>query len=88
MKLRHPRENNSEEHAKITAGKRLKGNKNAAKKTRRLELGWIHEGRQVRKKNGGGTRNIDVLKTATKKDLIKNCKEMFFPRWPIEILFH
>ena len=57
----------------------LDGNKNAAKATRKLELGWIHEGKQVRKKNGGGTRNLEFPKTATKAQILEKCTELFFP---------
>ncbi len=34
----------------------------AEKKTRKVEVGWIHEGKQVRKRKGGGTRTLDVPK--------------------------
>ncbi|KAK5600472.1 hypothetical protein CRENBAI_019728 [Crenichthys baileyi] len=37
-------------------------NKLAVRKTRRVELGRIHEGKQQRKKNGGGTRRVDSQK--------------------------
>lgn len=56
------------------------GNKNACKDTRRLELGWIHNGKQVRTKCGGGTRKLNVPKTAVYDDLIKLGKELFSPR--------
>ena len=39
-----------------------KNNKWAEKMTRKVELGWIHEGKQVRKCRGGGTRTLDVPK--------------------------
>ncbi|XP_078323566.1 uncharacterized protein LOC111103751 [Crassostrea virginica] len=64
----------------------LEGNKNAAKSSRKLELGWIHEGRQVRKKNGGGTRNVVFDKTATKKDILEKCKTLFFPNGKVKSL--
>ena len=51
----------------------LEGNKNAAKSSRKLELAWIHEGRQVRKKNGGGTWSVEFDKTATKLDILIQC---------------
>lgn len=53
--------------------------RNAVKTTRKIELGWIHEGKQVRKRCGGGTRVLDVNKNATKKDLLSHAKELFFP---------
>lgn len=59
----------------------LKGNKNALKKTKAIEFGWYHNryGRNVRKPNGGGTRQITVLKTATRGDLLGEGKKLFFP---------
>lgn len=53
--------------------------RNALKTTRKIELGWIHDGKQVRKRCGGGTRLLDVNKTATKMDLLFHAKELFFP---------
>uniref|UniRef100_A0A096M4T5 HECT domain-containing protein n=1 Tax=Poecilia formosa TaxID=48698 RepID=A0A096M4T5_POEFO len=54
-------------------------NKCALKKTRRIDLGWIHDGKQVRTRKGGGTRTIDVPKDTKKSDLINYSKELFFP---------
>ena len=34
------------------------GNKNASKSTLKVEIGWIHNGKSVRTKSGGGTRNL------------------------------
>lgn len=53
--------------------------RNAVKSTRKIELGWIHQGKQVRKRCGGGTRVLDVNKTATKMDLLLHAKKLFFP---------
>ena len=58
----------------------MKGNKRASKRSRKLELGWIHEGKQVRKRNGGGTRSITVDKTANKESLLQKATELFFPK--------
>ncbi|VEN64120.1 unnamed protein product, partial [Callosobruchus maculatus] len=49
------------------------------KKTRQIEIGWIHQGKQVRTKLGGGTRKTDVPKTARKNDILKIGKDLFFP---------
>ncbi len=49
------------------------------KATRRVDLGWIHNKVQVRKRKGGGVRNITVSRTATKADLIRKGKDLFFP---------
>ncbi|KAK7904900.1 hypothetical protein WMY93_017507 [Mugilogobius chulae] len=54
-------------------------NKWARKKTRKIEIGWIHEGKQVRKRRGGGTRTIDVPKETRKADLFTYAKDLFFP---------
>lgn len=61
-------------------GKLLIGNKNACKGTRRIEFGWLHNGKQVRTKCGGGTRKLVAPKTAGYDDLIKLGKELFFPK--------
>ena len=50
--------------AEVHKGKKGKmarvGNKHAKKNCRKTELGWLHAGKQVRKVNGGGTRNLSV----------------------------
>ncbi|XP_046701301.1 uncharacterized protein LOC124382965 isoform X1 [Silurus meridionalis] len=53
--------------------------RNATKSSRKIELGWIHEGKQVRKRCGRGTRILDISKDATKNDLMAHAKELFFP---------
>ncbi|XP_039663394.1 uncharacterized protein LOC120563341 [Perca fluviatilis] len=58
---------------------RANPSKNALKTSRKIELGWIHEGKQVRKRSGGGTRVLDVNKDSSKKDLMSHAKELFFP---------
>ena len=55
------------------------GNRNAQKQTRKIELGWIHLGVQVRLRKGGGKRKINIKKDATKKDMIKEGIQLFFP---------
>ncbi len=57
----------------------LKSNKRAWKKTRKIELGWIHDNRQVRKRSGGGTRVLDMNKNATKTEILSQAKKLFFP---------
>ncbi|OWF51200.1 hypothetical protein KP79_PYT12981 [Mizuhopecten yessoensis] len=63
----------------------LSGNKNAKKSTRKIELGWLHYDitsqmfKQVRKRNGGGTRKLDVDKESDKGDLEEKAKALFFP---------
>lgn len=54
--------------------------KNAVKSSRKFELGWIHEGKQMRKRSGGGTRTLDESKKATKADILSHAKELL-SRW-------
>ena len=49
------------------------------KSSRKIELGWIHEGKQMRKRSGGGTRVLEVSKNTTKTDILSHAKEQFFP---------
>ena len=60
------------------------GNKNACKRTRTIELGWIHkpsesESKYVRSNKGGGTRKIKIAKSATKREILEESKKLFFP---------
>ena len=89
MKLGNPRQDTESEkdcdadhddEDMLSMKKRMKGNKNAAKPTRKIELGWIHDGKQVRKRCGGGTRSVTVAKTSNKQDLLKIAKGLYFPR--------
>ncbi|KAL7401028.1 hypothetical protein ABVT39_021651 [Epinephelus coioides] len=57
----------------------LKTNKRACKMTRKIELGWIHDNKQVRKRSGGGTRVLDINKKATKSEILSHAKKLFFP---------
>ena len=56
----------------------LEGNENAVKSSQKLKRGWIHEGRKVRKKPGGGTRSVVCDKTTTKQEILIKCKILFF----------
>ncbi|CAI5671030.1 unnamed protein product [Oreochromis niloticus] len=69
------------EEAFVSKRKRTyaKNNRWAEKKTRKIELGWIHEGKQVRKRRGGGTRTFDVPKDSKKADILQYAKDLFFP---------
>lgn len=42
-------------------------------------MGWIHQGRKLRKRRGGGTRTLDVPKESKKRDILPYAKELFFP---------
>ncbi|XP_055026977.2 uncharacterized protein [Misgurnus anguillicaudatus] len=61
----------------------LLGNKNAEKKTRKIELGWLNYQdsmyKQVRRPTGGGTREIVVSKDDTVSTIIEKGKTLFFP---------
>lgn len=57
----------------------LRSNKRAWKTARKVELGWIHDNRQVRKRSGGGTRVLDIHKSATKTEILSQAKILFFP---------
>lgn len=57
----------------------LDGNKHATKKTRIIDMGWMHEGKQVKQKQGGGTRQLTVNKTTNKSALIQLGVGLFFP---------
>ncbi|XP_076880222.1 uncharacterized protein LOC143528391 [Brachyhypopomus gauderio] len=59
--------------------KHMRNNKAAVKKTRKVEIGWVHEGKQVRKRSGGGTRILDLSKEAKKADILHHAKDLFFP---------
>lgn len=73
-------ENNNQETSTETQKRHYaKHNKFAEKTTRKVELGWIHEGKQVRKRKGGGTRTLDVPKESKKADILQYAKDLFFP---------
>lgn len=54
-------------------------NQNAKKETRTVEIGWYHEGVNVRGCLGGGTRKMTVMKTYTANDLLEEAKRLYFP---------
>ena len=55
------------------------GNQNAVRMKRTIEFGWYHNGINVRKSNGGGTRKTIVNNTDKKVDLVKEGQVLFFP---------
>lgn len=57
----------------------MRGNKIATKPQRFIEIGWMHEGIQVRKQTGGGTRKIEIRKEANTDVIIEEAKKLFFP---------
>ncbi|XP_060749178.1 uncharacterized protein LOC132861600 isoform X1 [Tachysurus vachellii] len=68
-----------EEHSMQPTKIHLRNNKRAVKMARKIELGWIHDKKQVRKCNGGGTRVLDISKKATKTKILSQAKKLFFP---------
>ncbi|KAM4698703.1 uncharacterized protein WCC33_014236 [Rhinophrynus dorsalis] len=60
-----------------------RGRKTHRKITRSIEIGWLHEDegviKQVRTKQGGGTRKVAMPKTAGKEELMQQGKSLFFP---------
>ncbi|XP_037136574.1 uncharacterized protein LOC119139711 [Syngnathus acus] len=53
------------------------------KTTRNIAIGWIHSDgkmtKQVREKQGGGTRKLQMSTEAGLKDILKEGKKLFFP---------
>ena len=68
---------------KFLKSKLLIGYINAAKRTRKIEIGWLNlvicRYRQVRKDKGGGTFNVDVNKEATSEVILGIGRDIFFP---------
>ena len=73
------RKSDHEEASASKKTKRFAKNRWAEKKTRKVELGWIHEGKQVRRRRGGGTRSLNVPKESKKDDILQYAKDLFFP---------
>ena len=71
-------DNNNMGTMKKTRNK-MSGNKIASKQTRAVKLGWIHQGKPLRLKGGGGSRDINVSKSANKDVLLEIAKNLFFP---------
>lgn len=61
----------------------LCGNRNASKKTRKVEFGWLNYQdtvyKQVRRATGGGTREIIVNKDERVSTILERGKTLFFP---------
>ncbi|MGH0153509.1 UNVERIFIED_CONTAM: hypothetical protein FKN15_024784 [Acipenser sinensis] len=72
-------EDSSDDDKHSQCNDRKLGNKHAAKSTRKIEIGWIHNGKQVRARGGGGTRRISVSKNIDCDGLLKIGKDLFFP---------
>lgn len=55
MGINNRTEAGSSENFEPKCRRHMRNNKMAEKKTRKIEIGWFHEGKQVRKRSGGGT---------------------------------
>ncbi|XP_028650308.1 uncharacterized protein LOC127527660 [Erpetoichthys calabaricus] len=77
----HPATAGSQSNPRRAVGK---GNKNAERKTRKIELGWMvyQNGnfKQVRRPTGGGTRELIVSKDDTVNKILEDGKQIFFPK--------
>ena len=61
MKIVNPKTSDEIDHT-VARKEKIIGNTRAAKPNRKIELGWIHHGKQVRQKSGGGTQTLTVPK--------------------------
>ena len=81
-RLRHKQDERT--HACKLTSRQIARRKNATKCDRAIEFGWTHydneEGKykSVRLANLGGVRSLRVLKSATRQDLLKKGKELFY----------
>lgn len=55
------------------------GNKYATKSTRKIEIAWWHNDKNVRAHTGGGARKITVNNSAASKEVLAVAREYFFP---------
>ncbi|XP_057678137.1 uncharacterized protein LOC130907274 [Corythoichthys intestinalis] len=78
-KLKLRKENRTESEEANTSNK----TKRPKPKTRKIEIGWIHtEGqltKQIRTKQGGGTRKISIQSEEGYSEILKQGKSLFFP---------
>ncbi|KAK0134209.1 hypothetical protein N1851_030221 [Merluccius polli] len=64
---------------------KLKGNKHAKRKVRRVEIGWMNvrekdnDFKQVRTVKGGGTRHVSVDRYTTVREIQEMAESLFFP---------
>ena len=49
------------------------------KATRNVEIGWMDNQKQVRKRHGGGTRRVDIPRSYGREDLMMVAKGVFVP---------
>ena len=71
-----------QEHSRRSAPQ--KGNMNAKKTSKKIEIGWLHQYgpnniKQVRSSSGGGTRHIQVDLDCPISHVLDVAKDLFFP---------
>ncbi|XP_053407985.1 uncharacterized protein LOC123546442 [Mercenaria mercenaria] len=77
------KKHSSSEHLKRSESQR--GNVNAKKMSRKIELGWLHQYgfngslKQVRSASGGGTRTVAIQLDCLIGDVLPVAKDLFFP---------
>lgn len=47
---------------------------------RKVEVGWIHAGKQVRTPRGSGTRKLNLPKSCKKGEILEEVKPLFSPK--------
>ena len=57
----------------------IKGNKVAQKQTRKVEIGWLHQGAQMRSQTGGGMRKVYLPRESYAADIQTEALQLFFP---------
>ena len=55
------------------------GNRSANKNLRKVQVGWIHKGKQIRTSRGGGTRKLNLPKFYKKEQILDEITPLFFP---------
>lgn len=84
-RLKDKLERNSKSEQGVRSEK-ARGNKNAKKEIRRIEIGWldfeIASGiyKQVRSMKGGGTRHLQLPVCSTVQEVMEQAQELFFPK--------
>lgn len=70
------------------SSEKLKGNKNAKRQARRLEIGWMNfsekenDFKQVRTVKGGGTRHVTVDRNTTVREVQEMAESLFSQMGP------
>ncbi|XP_043954037.1 uncharacterized protein LOC122820560 [Gambusia affinis] len=82
QRLREKMKNRNESPQETTTHESTRQNKKP-KGTQNVEIGWIHSDgkttKQVRAKQGGGTRKIKMASDSGLKDILQEGKTLFFP---------